>query len=775
MPEPVQSIRLDKIFASPLNIRKTFDKAELGETAASMRTHGVLEPLIVRPEYGPPHGAGKPTGRFELVDGERRYRSAKLAKLTEVPVRVMSLSDKDVLEIMLISTEQKVKVPDLEKAAGYKRLIEEFGYTYDQVGKSIGRSEATVRDLVKALAAPENAQEGFTAGKLSLSHLTLLGRVPSQKMRERAAAAFLKPNQWNDQALSFRDAKDLLARDYMVQLKGAPFDRKSLFVIDGVPSCDHCPKRTGNNKADYPDVNADVCTDPECYRAKVTAQKKADAAKAEGKGIRTLSTKEARQAFQSWGGVNLANYVELAGQCHQDPKKRTYKQLLGDKVNGDVVLGHDRNGKPHYLVPRATADELLKDVIKTPAPSAADRGHDYARKQAAAREFQQAMNDAAYAAVVTATRVDEAKVLRVLLTQEIADRLYYSGLEFAKPFGAVFNDQPLTQVDDEVTQKRETAEAHAAVATAKLRDTELVPALVWLALDRELSFSINDAELRKKLGLDFKKLELQTKQRLKDKAKTDKEAARAAKKKPSAPSPSPAVPATTAAPDGEPLCAFHGPDLNTQDGALFAALHSLDGPATWKKLRETGASDDEMKQAIALVFGIFSRVKGPMGRRIHAVRGGATPQGCNPQFFYAEAAVRAETGATPTLEGLALVQAARRLCAIPQPKASKLPEATNGFLRGGKAARGGVSVSGDPSAWSDIVPQLAELGVEPDKCRACQCTQDKACPGGCYWVEAGLCSACVALGVEPLTEEGREQVAAIRGAKEARRRKAVKA
>lgn len=178
IPEPpgvaAQLAPLDRVIPSKTNPRHTFDQAKLAELTESVRRHGVLQPILVRPK-----GAG-----FELVAGERRYRAAKAAGLAEVPASVRELSDVAVLELQVIENLQREDIHPLEEAQGYRRLLETKEYTVARIAERIGRSAVYVYDRVKLLKLTKEAQALFMDGKITAGHAVILARLkPADQKR----------------------------------------------------------------------------------------------------------------------------------------------------------------------------------------------------------------------------------------------------------------------------------------------------------------------------------------------------------------------------------------------------------------------------------------------------------------------------------------------------------------------------------------------------------------------------------------------------------------
>jgi ParB/RepB/Spo0J family partition protein len=164
--EIVRAVPVAQLRESKLNPRQHFDKQGLEELAASIRTHGVLTPLLVRPS----------NGHFEIACGHRRYRAAKAAGLAEVPATVRDLTDMELLEILTIENLQREDVHPLEEAQGYRSLIK-AGYDVQRIAERVGRSVKYVYDRMKLLELVKEGQELFFDGKITAGHAILLSRL----------------------------------------------------------------------------------------------------------------------------------------------------------------------------------------------------------------------------------------------------------------------------------------------------------------------------------------------------------------------------------------------------------------------------------------------------------------------------------------------------------------------------------------------------------------------------------------------------------------------
>lgn len=171
-----QTIPIAKLEESVLNPRKHFDKKALDELASSIKAHGVLTPILVRPSKG--------NGHFEIAAGHRRFRAAKAAGVAEIPAMVREMDDTQLLEVLTIENLQREDVHPLEEAAGYRSLMA-AGYDVERLAERVGRSVKYVYDRVKLLALTKEAQKLFYDGRITAGHAILLARL-SPKDQARA-------------------------------------------------------------------------------------------------------------------------------------------------------------------------------------------------------------------------------------------------------------------------------------------------------------------------------------------------------------------------------------------------------------------------------------------------------------------------------------------------------------------------------------------------------------------------------------------------------------
>ncbi|HEX6044958.1 MAG TPA: ParB/RepB/Spo0J family partition protein [Pyrinomonadaceae bacterium] len=159
-------IDLESIIPGPMQPRVNFDEAALANLAESIKTHGIVQPLLVR----------RSAEGFELIAGERRWRAAKMAGLTRVPVLVKDVADHDLLEIALIENIQREDLNPIEEAQAYKRLIENVGLTQEALATRVGRDRSYITNYLRLLRLPDDLQQLVKDGRLSTGHArTILG------------------------------------------------------------------------------------------------------------------------------------------------------------------------------------------------------------------------------------------------------------------------------------------------------------------------------------------------------------------------------------------------------------------------------------------------------------------------------------------------------------------------------------------------------------------------------------------------------------------------
>jgi ParB family chromosome partitioning protein len=166
-------VPLDQIENNPYQPRKAFDEDELASLSASIRSHGVLQPLVVR-QVG---------DRYQLIAGERRLRAAKVAGKTSVPVRVVNFNDQEVLEAALAENIQRTDLNPIEKAHGFKDYLDRFKMTHEELAKRLGLARPTITNLVGLLDLPAEVQDMVRVGTITLGHAKILKGITDREQQ----------------------------------------------------------------------------------------------------------------------------------------------------------------------------------------------------------------------------------------------------------------------------------------------------------------------------------------------------------------------------------------------------------------------------------------------------------------------------------------------------------------------------------------------------------------------------------------------------------------
>jgi ParB family transcriptional regulator, chromosome partitioning protein len=205
-PKAVSADRLvpiEHITRNPKNPRRTFDESELQDLSSSVRQHGIVQPVVVRPR-----GAD----RYEIIAGERRWRAAQLAGLIEIPIIIRDVDDRTALELAIVENVQRSDLNPLEEALGYEQLIAEHGYTQNDLGEIIGKSRSHVANSLRLLKLPDPVRDMLSAGSLSAGHARALITTSDPSALAKTIVA---------KGMSVRDAERLAQNDIKAQAEPA--------------------------------------------------------------------------------------------------------------------------------------------------------------------------------------------------------------------------------------------------------------------------------------------------------------------------------------------------------------------------------------------------------------------------------------------------------------------------------------------------------------------------------------------------------------------------
>lgn len=194
-----RSLPIDLVQRNPGQPRKHFDETELTELANSIRTHGVLQPILVRPIAA---------GRYEIVAGERRWRAAQRAGLHAIPAVIREFNEVEVLEIAIVENVQRTDLNPIEEAQGFQALIDRFGRTQEEIAEAVGKSRPHIANMLRLLKLPEDLQEMVRDGRLSSGHARAILTAPDQRgLAQRVIAEGLNVRDVERLAQQAKDEK----------------------------------------------------------------------------------------------------------------------------------------------------------------------------------------------------------------------------------------------------------------------------------------------------------------------------------------------------------------------------------------------------------------------------------------------------------------------------------------------------------------------------------------------------------------------------------------
>jgi len=257
-----QYLAIDTIHESTTNPRRTFEETKLQELAESIRHHGFIQPVTVRPN----------TDGFELVAGARRYRAAQLAELFSIPARIVEIDDAQALEWQLVENSQRVDVHPYEEARGFQRLLDMPGYDAATLVEKSGKSASHIYARLSLLQLIPSVADAFSQERITATHANLIARLPQESQAEAYQQCWRK--DWQEKEAHLLPAKSLSAwiqANLYLSLADAPFDREDPTLNPAAGACVTCPRRSGYNTSLFADVQGDQCLDGPCFQTKISA------------------------------------------------------------------------------------------------------------------------------------------------------------------------------------------------------------------------------------------------------------------------------------------------------------------------------------------------------------------------------------------------------------------------------------------------------------------------------------------------------------------------
>jgi ParB/RepB/Spo0J family partition protein len=368
-----------QLHESPTNPRKIRDATADAELLASVKEHGILSSLLIRPR------PKKQGGGWEVVLGARRLEAARAAKLVEVPAELREdLDDEKVRELQIIENGQRADVHPLDEAVSYQVLVDEYRRDADWIAARVHKSTAHVRRRLQLVLLGDAGRKEWLAGRISEDAAYVLSRVPS-KLQGKAVERAIEgntPESWEAadgakfDVVSGADMRDVVRREMTLPIVDAPFDAADATLVKKAGSCTACPKRTGAQPVLFEDLSSkeDLCTDTHCYRAKCDARWARILIEAKASKAKVLSPAETKKLYPHDTSHRVAygsEWIDLDDTGADGRKAR--EVFAGDLPPVAYAQRHD--GVPVTLVSRGDYERAAKSyAAKATKASASGAG-----------------------------------------------------------------------------------------------------------------------------------------------------------------------------------------------------------------------------------------------------------------------------------------------------------------------------------------------------------------------------------------------------------------
>jgi ParB/RepB/Spo0J family partition protein len=350
-PMKIQLIDHKLIVPSADNPRRSCDERRLQELAASIREHGILEPLLVRP--------AQKKQRFEIISGERRWRAAAIARLRALPCVVMSADDERAFQMRIIENLQREDVHPLDEAQAFAEMMTRFGREAGEIAAGIGRSTGYVWRRRQLVELPERAQQALRDGSLHLSVAELLVTV-APELRDEALGDLMMPH-----VTTLSAARRIIEARYRTQLKGAPFDVRDAQLYPEAGSCARCPRKSGNAPLLFEDEEQpkNICLNPACFAEKVRRATGRALERARAEGVQVIEDEKTLRQIFPYTGSSVSTacaFVDADATCPDDIE-RTWRQVIGDRL--PLYAAVDPAGRAHFLYKRREARRAVEELL----------------------------------------------------------------------------------------------------------------------------------------------------------------------------------------------------------------------------------------------------------------------------------------------------------------------------------------------------------------------------------------------------------------------------
>lgn len=475
------TLPLASIVPSRTNRQHKYD--ELQELAESIKANGVIQPILVRP---------LPSARLhdtfenietrhathEIVAGERRWRAAKIAGLSEIPVLERRLDDDRALVLQLLENLQREDLNPLDEARGIQRLIEDHDYSHEQAAEVLRKGRTHIFEALRLLAICQEAQDAMREGTLNRSLALLVAQRPTQALQVEFTKRILTSGP-DGTALSFRSAKELALRNYVTDLSIAPFDLDDAELCPKVGACNQCQKRTGASPELWDKASTDVCTDTACFADKKEAHYERLTIQAKARGQTVITGREAREIMPTEGAMP-SGYI-LLDKPRKNPEtgktEAPLRQVLGQDVpNSKVVLIESPSGAMVEAMSVRTAGAALEAQNKVNPPES----NKTATRAELEKEYRTRWRKTVFDAVLVAMdSVDESQLVR--LPTSVAQHIIYAlAIKLKKDVTAQifglsdeFQDSELLSKINSIASMNYAAQNRALILIAMVNDMDV--------------------------------------------------------------------------------------------------------------------------------------------------------------------------------------------------------------------------------------------------------------------------------------------------------------
>jgi ParB family chromosome partitioning protein len=412
-----RNLPLAQLQESPTNPRRRFDERGLNELAANFKSQGVLQPLLVR-------AVGEE--QYEVVAGARRLRAAKLAELSEVPVRVAELSDTAVRESQLTENLLREDVHPYEEAIALKGILQLEGAQYDIASLSarLGKSQVYLTQRMRLTELHPSIAEAFLADRIGVGHALEIAKLTQDQQEKAFDAAFR--TVWNSGKdsrilLPVRELAAWIEQNILLSLDSVPFDKSDATLVPEAGSCAECPKRTGFNTLLFGTAVHDACTDGACYNNKLA--KHMERQIAEKPKLVQITTAYGTRGDGPVLGRNRYVALNLAKPAKAkqplSPSQKPCKHMAEAIVVDGAEKGHTTKVCADTNCPVHFADR----ASKTPDPAQLAREREQRRKELEKRKLEITVRHRTLAEVLKKVSAPLDRADLVFITEALLDKV----------------------------------------------------------------------------------------------------------------------------------------------------------------------------------------------------------------------------------------------------------------------------------------------------------------------------------------------------------------